>query len=195
MGPRELCRIESYRSSADPLWDSLSSFSDTYFISWNITHRYQSQKSERNIGHISVKYISKIINIIHMYQLKYQSDISLKKNQSQISITNISQISVKKYNFAPLQRSYVNETHLQKTSDKKNWHYCSYFSHNSYFSEGTFLLEGVFFSLIQHFFSFADLWQIAVNEFKMTLPLWLGLQGCVLPQFLPFYISLWFHPN
>lgn len=54
-----------------------------------------------------------------MYQLKYQSDISLKKNQSQISITNISQISVKKYNFAPLQRSYVDESHLQKTSDKK----------------------------------------------------------------------------
>lgn len=56
-----------------------------------------------------------------MYQLKYQSQKSVfKKNQSQISITNISQISVKKYNFAPLQRSYVNESHLQKTSDKKN---------------------------------------------------------------------------
>lgn len=122
---------------------------------WHILHllKHHSQKSERNIGQISVKYISKIINIIHMYQLKYQSQISVfKKNQSQISITNISQISVKKYNFAPLQRSYVNESHLQKTSDKKNWHYCSYFSHNSYFSEETFCWRGSSFLWYNTFF-------------------------------------------
>lgn len=55
-----------------------------------------------------------------MYQLKYQSDNSLKK-KSVTDINNKYQSDIsKKNNFAPLQRSYVNESHLQKTSDKKN---------------------------------------------------------------------------